>query len=113
MGEFNRILKPGGTLLLTVPYGKPQVMAAMQQFDQVLVSHAVDAFGQHSLLAVTYYRYSVSGWKLATKEECADCEYVDYWITPNAPHPPFPRQPDNAVAARAVACIRLVKSREN
>jgi len=34
LGEFRRLLMPGGRLLLSVPYGKYQNCGWMQQFDQ-------------------------------------------------------------------------------
>lgn len=108
--EFARVLKPGGSLLLTVPFGKHRYFGPFQQFDRRLLSRAVEAFGKAEGVAETFYRYTAEGWNVADVADCAECEYVE-WITqatdqwPN----PLPVEPDRAAAARAVACVRLIK----
>jgi SAM-dependent methyltransferase len=46
MKELYRVLKPGGTLLLTVPFGVYRHFGMFQQFDRDLLSRAVKAFGR-------------------------------------------------------------------
>jgi len=111
--EMARVLKPGGLLLLTVPYGRYQFHGAFQQFDRSRLSRAEEAFGNMASIAERFYRYSSAGWQLAQEGECADCEYVT-WVaelmrTGQRPDSPA-HEPDCAAAARAVACVKMIKA---
>jgi SAM-dependent methyltransferase len=112
MREFRRVLKSGGRLLLTVPFGAYGYFGTFQQFDRDALSHALDAFGAAAGTTESFYRYSVEGWQLALDIECADCHYVgwlaDAWHHGQFPNP-VPAEPDLAAAARAVACVELIK----
>ncbi len=99
--EFRRVLKPGGKLLLTVPYGRYENHGWLQQFDAERVADVIAAFGG-TQSSITYYRYLPDGWHLATKDECADCRYFDFHATKQY-------EPDYAAAARAVACIEMIR----
>jgi len=112
MKEFNRVLKPGGVLLLSVPFGVYRQFGIFQQFDRALLSRAVETFGCASEVNETFYRHTTNGWQVATAEDCAECEYVEWlakvWQDQQWPKS-IPVEPDLAAAARAVACVRLVK----
>lgn len=110
MQELCRVLKLGGRLLLTVPFGVYRHFGTRQQFDQELLSSAIEAFGKASLLSVTFYRYTAEGWDVADAADCTECEYVE-WITRTRDQwpDPLPVEPDLAAAARAVACVQLIK----
>jgi SAM-dependent methyltransferase len=110
MKELRRVLKPGGILLLTVPFGVYQYFGTFQQFDRELLTRAIEAFGAVDDISESFYRYSADGWTIADAADCAECEYVA-WITKvNGQLPEsLPVEPDLAAAARAVACVRLVK----
>jgi SAM-dependent methyltransferase len=105
MAELRRVLATGGTLLLSVPYGKYAHLGSFQQFDAALLGQAIEAFGP-ATASITYYRYTAAGWRIATAEECRDAEYVA-WRMQNPLPSPLPVEPDRAVAARAVACVEL------
>lgn len=99
--EIRRVLKPGGILLITVPFGKAENHGWMQQFDLARVHRLIDEFGgrvEHE----RYYRYLATGWIRTGAEECAECEYFNVHARQNFDE-------DNAAAARAVACLRLKK----
>lgn len=103
--ELFRVLKPGGSLYLTVPFGAYRHHGTFQQFDKNLLSSAVTSVFQPAKITETFYRYSAAGWQLADPEECADCEYVEWINLPHGEWPkPTPVEPDGAAAARAVAC---------
>ncbi len=112
MKELHRVIKPGGVLFLSVPFGVYRYFGLFQQFDRALLSRAVEAFGSASEVTETFYRYTANGWQLATAADCAECEYVE-WIAKAWQHQQWPDsipvEPDLAAAARAVACVRLVK----
>jgi SAM-dependent methyltransferase len=106
MAELRRVIRPGGALLLTVPFGRYQAGHGYQQFDLPLLEKAIEAFGPNTTVERTFYRYRKEGWQIAPVEECQDAEYID-WVMLGKKNGPFPIQPDGAAAARAVACLRL------
>ena len=99
--EFHRILKPGGRFLMTVPFGKPQNLGWLYQFDSSRLQQAIRAFGP-DLKATIFYKYGLDGWTLSDETACADCEYFDV-------HSGTAPASDLAAAARAVACLEFVK----
>lgn len=99
--EFRRLLMPGGRLLFTVPYGAYQNLGWLQQFDRQMLCGAIRVFGG-SLVDEAFYRYTPSGWVLSHSEACADSLYFDV-------HQGLGYDSDLAAAARAVACIELVR----
>jgi SAM-dependent methyltransferase len=99
--ELHRLLKQNGQLLLTVPYGKYENHGWLQQFDMDLVQSILDTF--EGTAKISYYKYSLKGWQLADRQSCDECHYYNIHATPEI-------QPDSAAAARAVACIQLLKS---
>lgn len=110
--EMARVLKPGGSLYLTVPFGVYGHYRFFQQFDRHMLSQAICAFGQYRQANAVFYRYNPTGWRIAAVEECADCEYVQWFARAceqgRRPQP-VPLEPDSAAAARAVACVQIVK----
>jgi SAM-dependent methyltransferase len=108
--EMRRVLKPGGALFLTVPFGRYEHHGWLQQFDSSMLSALISEFRPQKI-EKTFFRYTEQGWKLAREEECVDASFSDVIRNKHAPRkhrvPVFP--PDYAVAARAVACIELQK----
>jgi SAM-dependent methyltransferase len=110
--ELRRVLKPGGSLFVSVPYGIYKHYGSFHQFDADLLRRMVDAFGPASMVDQSFYRYTAQGWEVASQDECANEAYVE-WVAigwkdgfPST----IPIEPDHAAAARAVACIHLIKS---
>jgi SAM-dependent methyltransferase len=109
MGELGRVLKRRGSLYLSVPYGRRQQFPEFQQFDRGLLSEAATVFGPGDVCE-TFYRYSPDGWQLSDAESCADSAFVEWNTRPREWAGDGPIEPDRAVAARAVACVRMVKA---
>lgn len=108
--EIRRVLKPNGKLLLTVPFGRYRNFDTFQQFDERLVKQTIAAF-RPAKVEQTYFCYTAGGWDFSTSEACTDAEYVEWTALPPEQRPAiFPDHPDRAAAARAVACLLLVKS---
>ena len=109
VSEMRRVLKPGGKLFITVPYGKYCNFGTFQQFDVRLIEQTITAF-EPEQIELTYFRYSANGWNFSTAEACADAEFVNWVMLPREERPAtFPDHPDRAAAARAVACLLLIK----
>jgi SAM-dependent methyltransferase len=99
--ELRRVLKPGGRLLLTVPFGKAEDHGWLQQFDRAGVQRIIAAFAGE-VAADAYYRHTPAGWQVAAPDDCAEDSYFDVHAAPEA-------APDGAAAARAVCCLDLVR----
>jgi SAM-dependent methyltransferase len=101
ISEFRRILKPGGSLFLTVPFGRHSVRDWLQVFDGDRIDRIITTF-RPSLHSETYFRWSEpDGWRLSSRAESADARYFDHRSEPAWPGAP--------AAAGAVACLILTK----
>jgi SAM-dependent methyltransferase len=100
LGELKRVLRPGGSLLATVPYGVPEDFGWFRVFDRPQVEGLVAAFDPAEA-SIAVYRYSEDGWQVSDLDAAADVRYRD--------HEREPAPVDLAPNARAVACLRLVK----
>jgi hypothetical protein len=98
MGEMHRILKPGGRLHLTVPFGREQQLGWMQQFDEIGLDDIVRAFGGEAD-DVAFFRHASNGWIRSDAAGCRDATYFD--VHASRWHPGLP------AAAEAVACVTL------
>jgi SAM-dependent methyltransferase len=98
LGELKRVTRAGGTLLLTVPYGRPDDLGWFRVFDRRAVERIVDVVDPTSS-EISVYRYDPSGWQLSDLDAAADAVYRD--------HEKDPTPADLAPNARAVACLRL------
>jgi len=99
--EFKRILKPGGKLYLTVPYGIFKLCGFQQVFNADMIQAIKTRFGGKTVQE-TYFRYSADGWQMASATECDQSDYFDIHVTKQY-------AADYAAAARAVACLILEK----
>lgn len=97
--ELKRMLRPAGTLFLTVPYGKYENHGWLQQFDANMMDDVIRLFDPAEFEAV-YFKYSEKGWNRASADDCATTAYFDI-------HHQKTFDPDYAAAARAVACLEL------
>jgi hypothetical protein len=98
--QLHRVLKPGGTLFLTVPFGRSACLDWLQVFDAAMLETLVSAFPARSRTE-QYFRYSENGWRQCTQQDAAGATYFDI----------HRQQPYRgcAAAAEAVVCLELVK----
>lgn len=101
LSEMRRVLKPGGRLLLTVPFGKAEDHGWLQQFDEAGVRRIIEQFGG-PVVTEAYYRYTSDGWQLSTTAACANDRYYNV-------HAASEPAADGAAAARAVCCLELIR----
>jgi SAM-dependent methyltransferase len=97
--EFRRILKPGGTCFISVPFGKRDNLGWYQIFDLGMVEKIVETFSPSSH-QVEYFGYSRNGWSRGSAESLADATVYDV-------HTGKGWSSDLAASSRAVACLKL------
>jgi SAM-dependent methyltransferase len=97
--ELRRVTRPGGRILLSVPYGRREDHGWFRQFDAEDLDRLVAAF-EAPRSAVSLFRYDGSGWRASTPEEAAGLAYRDYAADPSP-------VADHAAAARGVACVAI------
>ena len=103
MKTFHDLLKPGGRLLLTVPYGKHEDQDWLQVFGSEQVEDVKKSFGGNCV-SETYYRYASDGWHTANADECSELEFFNIVRTPEFGS-------DFAAAARSIACLELAREK--
>ena len=99
--EFKRALKTGGTLYLTMPYGKYQNHKWFQIFDAKMVEKLKEQFSP-SKVSEVYFRYSNGQWDYSSAQACQDGYYFDIH------HEKECRQ-DHLAASESVVCLELTK----
>lgn len=97
--ESRRVLKKGGTLYVTVPFGKHKNHEWFQIFDATMVQNLVDVFSP-SRREIVFFKYQRTGWDFSSMDECQAGEYVDVRRSLSAPQ-------QRAVAAECVVCLAL------
>ena len=73
--ELHRLLKQGGRLLLTFPFGRYENLGWLQQFDINNVKKIIKRFGGKSNLY--FYKYTKNGWTRSNEKESDECLYFD------------------------------------
>ena len=99
IGELRRVLKPGGKLFLTVPYGEPADLGWQRIFDAAGIAEIAAAFGS-APARTEYFRYHEGGWARSDADDAAGAVYRNHFATPEP-------AADRAVAARAIACLEF------
>ena len=96
-----------GVLVLAIGEGT-KLIEYMMGADKIY--EAQFEFGKVSKAIKIFYRYAARGWNAADAMDCAECEYVEWIVKSRNQWPnPIPMEPDMAAAARAVACLKLIK----
>lgn len=107
--EIRRVLKLGGVLYLTLPFGQYENHGWFQQFDSQLMDMLIEEFGA-SQFNETIFRYDADGWKLSDRSSCMRCQFFDVhrskYFDPNST---IEYPPDYPAGERAVACLELFK----
>ena len=99
--EYHRILKPGGTLYLSFPFGKHQNYGWFQIFNAVMLDRVIQTFAPRQVREL-HFRYDPSGWLPSSRDESSNATYFDI-------HQQQTYDADYAAASRAIVCLELVK----
>jgi SAM-dependent methyltransferase len=94
--ELLRVVKPGGRVHVSVPFGRSEDLGWLRQLDRAEVTDLFDRAGA-GRREETVFLLTPKGWRRATPTEAATATYN---LGPA-------RAPDGAVAARAVLCATL------
>jgi SAM-dependent methyltransferase len=94
--ELLRVVKPGGRVHLSVPFGRREDLGWLRQLDRAQVDSLFEraGVGRHE---EAVFQLASEGWRRASAAEAADSTYN---LGPA-------RAPDGAVAARAVLCATI------
>jgi len=99
--ELRRVLRPGGSLLITVPVGEPAAYGWVRVL-AIEELKALVADAPWSASTMRFFRHGPEGWAPATEEGVRGARYRDHFTA-------GPPGDDRVVAAEAVACLRLTK----
>jgi SAM-dependent methyltransferase len=102
INELLRILKPGGMLLLTFPFGKFENHVFFQQFDNEMLSKVENEISYKGEYTSSFIRYLKTGWVFSKREECLEIESYN-------PHTGKGKKDDGAAHCRCVCLIRFIK----
>ena len=107
--ELKRVLKPGGALYITFPFGRYENHGWFQQFDLELMDRLIKEFGP-SRFNETIFRYDSDGWKIGERSSCAHCQFFDVHTSKYFdPDSTIDFPPDYPAGERAVGCLELFK----
>ncbi len=102
ISELHRILKPGGVLLMSMPYGESRDYTWLQTFDGSMVDSIINTF-RPAAYTESYFRYIKSGWTTSSRADSAACQYFDYHDHSRS------YRDDRAIAAEGVVLLELRK----
>jgi SAM-dependent methyltransferase len=99
--ELRRVLKPGGSLFISMPYGRRCNHGWFQVFDAEMVNRVCHMF-MPSECRESHFKYQADGWVVSDREQSSDATYFDTHARKNY-------DADFAAASRAVVCLELQK----
>ena len=99
--ELKRVLKKGGALYLSVPYGRYKNHGWLQTFDQEMIQRIVKEFSSEKI-SQTYFKYENNQWSFSDESACRDGYYFDV-------HNAYTKDKNSLAAAQCVACLELTK----
>jgi len=99
--ELKRVLKKGGSLYLTMPYGRYSDHNWFQVFDADMVMQLKEEFSP-SKIDETYFKYGHEQWNYSDAKACRDGYYYDVRNEGEV-------RKDRLAAAQSVVCLEMVK----
>jgi SAM-dependent methyltransferase len=101
--EMVRVLKRGGKLLLTFPFGKHIRYGYFQQFNSIMVQRILEILAGLGHASAVFFRYTQEGWIFSDEKDCEDCEAYN-------PHTGQGKGTDGAAHSRSVCSIQFIKA---
>ncbi|MBX9782839.1 MAG: class I SAM-dependent methyltransferase [Chitinophagaceae bacterium] len=101
--ELERVVKPGGKVLLTFPYGKFENHGFFQQFDFEMVQQMEQLFTLSCTCRKAFALYKVDGWRFASQSDCEESFSFN-------PHTGQGKGDDNAAHSRAICFMEIKKN---
>lgn len=98
--ELLRVTRPGGRLLVTLPYGRREDHGWLRQFDREDIEQIAE-IADPGQTEVDVFAYKRDGWRRSSLDAAAEAAYQ------RADIPDHPPVADLAAAARAVACVEV------
>jgi len=102
VAEMVRVLKNGGRLLITVPFGKFENHGFFQQFDEDMIVRLTNELTGKGSWETTFFKYLPTGWTQSILSECLNAESFN-------PHTGIGKKDDGAAHSRAIGCIAFTK----
>jgi len=99
--EFMRILKPGGVLYLSAPFGIRKNYGWLQFFDSEMLDRIIEAASPSAVIE-RHFRYDPEGWVCSSRDASKNGTYFDIHVKKEY-------DPDFAAASRSVFCMEIVK----
>lgn len=99
--ELRRVLKPGGTAYITVPFGAQKNHGWLQVFDGAMVDELVNTFAPAEF-EETYFKYENGQWNFSQRRECEQGRYFDI-------HENKELRADHLAASQSVVCLQMKK----
>jgi len=78
--EIRRVVKPDGRVLLSVPFGRPDNLGWLRQFDEQQLRDLLAAFGS-AHVDISVYQYANDQWQLSSLDDAAGSTSLPYWAT--------------------------------
>lgn len=99
--EYYRMLKPGGKLYLSVPFGRAKNHGWFQVFDSKMIDQLIAEFSP-SKVDEFHFKYLSDGWRVSSRDESSDATCFDIHLNKNY-------DSDFAAFSRGIICLELVK----
>lgn len=109
INELKRVLKTGGSLFCTFPFGKYENHGWFQQFNSKLMDTLIEGFHPVNY-SETIFKYNLDGWVISDRESCVECQFFDVHTSKYFdPLSTIGYPPDYPAGERAIACLELIK----
>lgn len=102
VSEMERVLKQGGRLLITVPFGKFENHGFFQQFDDEMLDKLVSVIKDKGTIEFDFFKYEKHGWRFAKREELENVQSFN-------PHTGKGKLDDGAAHCRSIVCLEFKK----
>jgi len=102
LNEFKRLIKPGGNIFITVPFGEKRSLGWLQIFDHKMIEEITEIFSPWKT-DTAYYLYADNGWQLSSAAECSMSGYFD--VNLNGVN-----RNNRFAAAQSVVCMEIKRT---